>query len=225
MGVVLLVVGALIAFAAIAYFQYKARQARISAVAALGKRIGFSFSVDDVEGIVSMPFDLFGKGDGRAVELVLSGTHNALPLKLFDYWYYDETTDGRGNRSRSYHRFTCGLLTIPAACPRLRLGHEGFFSRLGEHVGVHDVQFESDAFNKQFRVKCEDQKFAFCLVDGRMMEWLEGADAFEQVEIDGPWVLLAVSKLDPQQWLDLGTWLDEFHNHIPQVLYSEYPPR
>ena len=110
-----------------------------------------------------MPFRLFAMGDGRRVELVLTGEHNGLPLRLFDYWYYDETTDSHGNRTKSYHRFTCGVLTFPASCPHLRLGHEGFFSRSGSHMGMHDVQFESDEFNKQFRVKCDDQKFAFCL--------------------------------------------------------------
>jgi len=224
MAIVLIVIVAVLVFGGLAYYQYKQRQARIAAVAALGKRINFTFSQDDIERIVSMPFKLFAMGDGRRVELVLSGTHNNLPLKLFDYWYYDETTDSQGHRSKTYHRFTCGLLTIPAACPRIRVGHEGFFSRLGEHLGMHDVEFESDDFNRRFRVKCDDQKFAFCLIDGKMMEWLTTADSFKTVEIDGPWILLAVDKLDPSRWLDLGTWLDAFHSHIPTVLYSEYPP-
>ncbi|HTL84440.1 MAG TPA: hypothetical protein VL856_04615 [Acidimicrobiia bacterium] len=226
MGIGLLIVLGLAVAGAIAYFNYKRRQARIAGVAALGKRIGFTFNEDDVGRVVSMPFSLFERGDGRAVELVLSGTHNGAPLQLFDYWYYDETYDNNTHTtSRNYSRFTCGILTLSAACPHLRLGHEGFFSRLGEHVGVHDVQFESDDFNRHFRVKCDDQKFAFCLVDGGMMEWLASADGFEAVEVVGPWVLYAGSQLDPAQWLDIGNWLDGFRNHVPQVLYSEYPPR
>ncbi len=114
---------------------------------------------------------------------------------------------------------------MPAACGRLRLGHEGFFSRIGEHIGVHDVQLESDEFNRRFRLKCDDQKFAFSLLDGQMMEWLLSSDYFETVELDGPWVLLATEKLEPAQWLDLGAWLDRFHAHIPPVVYSTYPPR
>ena len=224
MAIVVIIVFALFVAGGIAYLQYRTRQARIAAVAATGKRIGFSFTQDDVEGVINLPFRLFSMGDGRRVELVLTGEHNGLPLRLFDYWYYDETTDSHGNRTKSYHRFTCGVLTFPASCPHLRLGHEGFFSRLGSHMGMHDVQFESDEFNKQFRVKCDDQKFAFCLVDGQMMEWLASADDFESVEINGSFVLLAASKLDPAQWPNLGTWLDTFHNHIPPVLYAEYPP-
>ena len=151
----------------VAYLRYQARQTRIHSVAALAQRVGFTFSRDDVDRVVGMPFKLFSQGDGRRVELVISGTHNGLPLRLFDYWYYDESSDGRGVHSRSYHRFTCGLLTIPAACPPLRLAHEDFMTRLGEHFGLHDVELEYDDFNRRFRVKCGEQKFAFALLDGR----------------------------------------------------------
>ena len=84
------------------------------------------------------------------------------------------------------------------------LGHENFLTRLGDHLGLHDVELEYDDFNRRFRVKCDDQKFAFSLLDGKMMQWLLGADTFDSVEVDGPWVLLAGPKLDPARWLDLG---------------------
>src|SRR5215471_18427644 len=184
-----------------AYLQYRARLARMNAIAAIGRTVGFTFSAKDVDGIVSMPFVLFSKGDGRGVECILSGTHDALPMRLFDYWYYDETSDDRGNRSRSYHRFTCALATIPAACPRFQLGHENFLTRLGDHLGLSDVELEYDEFNRTFRVKCNDQKFAFSLLDAQMMEWLLGASSFATIEIDGPWVLVAAKKLDPSKWL------------------------
>ena len=226
MAIVLFVVLGLAIAGAGMYFSYKSRQKRVQAVMALGQRAGLDFSATDVDHIVDMPFTLFTRGDGRGVELVLSGTHNGAPLQLFDYWYYDETYNAQTHStSRSYHRFTCGIATITAACPHLSIGHENFFSRIGSHVGVHDIEFESDEFNKQFRVKGSDQKFAFCVLDGQMMEWLQGSDAFDTVEVVGPWVLVATGKLDPQRWLELGTWLDAFRSHIPQVVYSEYPAK
>jgi hypothetical protein len=217
-----IVVGAV--FGLIAYFGYQRRQKRVQAIVALAQRIGFSFTSDDADHVVDMPFKLFGEGDGRKVELVISGTHNGHPLRLFDYWYYDESSDGKGNDSRSYHRFTCALLTLPAACPPLRLAHEDFLTRLGSHIGLHDVEFEYDDFNRRFRVKCEEQKFAFALFDGQMMQWLLEADSFESVEVVGPWVLLASAQLDPANWLELGAWLDEFQAHVPPVVYTTYPP-
>jgi len=209
----------------IAYLQRRARLARMNAVAAIGRTVGFTYSATDTDRIVSMPFVLFSKGQGRAVECILSGTHDGIPMRLFDYWYYDETTDGRGNRSRQYHRFTCALATIPAACPRLQLGYENFLTRLGDHLGLSDVELEYDDFNRRFRVKCDDQKFAFSLLDARMMEWLLGSASFAALEIDGPWILVAAEKLEPSKWLALGSWLQQFHHQIPAVVYSTYPPR
>ena len=219
---VLLFVGIAIALAVL---RYRARQARIAGVAAVARSIGFTFSPRDTERLVDMPFVLFGKGERRGIELVITGIHNGVPMRMFDYWYYDETSDGRGDTNRRYHRFTCALATIPAACPRLQLGHENVLTRLGDHLGLKDVEFEYDDFNRRFRVKCADQKFAFSLFDGKMMQWLMDTGGFDTVEVDGPWILIAGPKLDPRQWLGLGSWLDQFHNQIPPVVYSIYPPR
>jgi hypothetical protein len=223
--IVLFVLIAIAGVAGVAFLRFQVRQSRVRAVMALAQRIGFTFTIADVEHLVDMPFALFSKGDGRGAELVISGVHNGVAIRMFDYWYYDQSSDGHGARRRSYHRFTCALATIPAACPRLRLGHEDFVTRLGGHLGVHDVELEYDDFNRRFRVKCDDQRFAFSLLDGNMMQWLLGADGFDSVEVDGPWVLLARPKLEPARWLDLGSWLDEFHRQIPPVVYSTYPPR
>ena len=224
MGVaVLLVIGALVV-GAVFYLRYRARQQRIRGVAALAQRLGFSFGLNDDDHIADMPFALFSRGDGHEADLVVSGTHNGMRLRMFDFMYYENNSDGRGNRSRTYHRFTCAILQIPAACPPLCLDHEDFLTKLGRHVGIHDVELEYDEFNKRFRVKCKEQKFAFTLLDGDMMQWLLDRDGFETLEVVGPWVLLAVNRLDPARWPDLGTWLDQFHAHVPPLVFSTYPP-
>lgn len=214
----------LLIFGAIAigsyYLQYQGRQARARAVAALAQRMGFTFSPDDGTGIADMPFGLFRIGNTRRAQFVVSGVHNDLPLRIFDYQY----VTGEG-RSRQLHRHTCAILAIPAACPPLCLTHENVLTRLEDHLGHHDVKLEYDDFNRRFLVNCEEQKFAFSLLDAQMMEWLLAADSFDRVEIVGPWVLLAHTRLAPAAWLDLGTWLDAFHSHIPAVVYSSFPRR
>jgi hypothetical protein len=220
---VLLVIGALVV-GGVFYLRYRARQQRIRGVAALAQRLGFGFRLDDEDHIADMPFALFSRGDGHEADLVVSGTHNGMRLRMFDFMYYENNSDGRGNRSRTYHRFTCAILQIPAACPPLCLDHEDFLTKLGRHVGIHDVELEYDEFNKRFRVKCKEQKFAFTLLDGDMMQWLLDGDGFETLEVVGPWVLLAVNRLDPARWPDLGTWLDQFHAHVPPLVFSTYPP-
>ncbi len=45
-------------------------------------------------------------------------------------------------------------------------------TRLAAHLGLHDIEFESDDFNRRFNVTCSDRKFANDLVDSRMNQWL-----------------------------------------------------
>ena len=123
------------------------------------------------------------------------------------------------------HRCTCGILTIPAACPPLQIAHENIMTQLGDHLGHHDVKLEYDDFNRRFLVNCEQQKFTFSLLDANMMEWLLTSDSFDHVEIVGPWILIVRRRLDTPLWLSLGNWLDEFHRHIPPVVYSTFPPQ
>lgn len=224
MGVVVLLVVAVVVVGGFFYLRYRARQQRIRAVAALAQRLGFEFRLYDDDHIADMPFALFERGDGHEADLIVLGTHNGMRLRMFDFMYYENNSDGRGNRSRTYHRFTCAILQIAAACPPLCLDHEDFLTRIGRHVGIHDVELEYDEFNKRFRVKCKEQKFAFTLLDGGMMQWLLDGDGFETLEVVGPWVLLAVKRLEPARWPDLGTWLDQFHAHVPPLVFSTYPP-
>jgi hypothetical protein len=202
------------------YLQSQARQRRMAAVATIGSRIGFTFSASDVEGLRDLPFSLFDRGSRRQLTNVLYGTHNGVPTHFFDYAYY--VSEGRSGR---WYRYTCALATVPAACPSFALGYESFFSRVAEHVGMHDVQLESDDFNRRFRVQCRDQRFAFSLLDGAMMEWLLESKQFQSLEIDGPFILAVFPQLDPSQWLSMGAWLDQFHAHVPEVVYSTYPPQ
>jgi len=163
--------------------------------------------------------------------LWLQSSSHTLPVLLVPYLtklpskMWEDSSDGKGRRSRSYYRFTCAILQIPAACPGLTIAHEDFLTRLGSHIGFHDVELEYDEFNRRFRVKCSEQKFAFTLLDGEMMQWLLDADGFEALEVVGPWVLLAVNQLEPARWPDLGTWLDQFHGRVPPLVYTTYPPQ
>ena len=221
----LIVVLIVVAVGGIWYAAYQSRKKRIAGVMALGQQLGFTFSKKDTGRIVELPFAFFRMGMGRGAELVISGTHNGAAMQLFDFFFYTESRDAQGNTSRDYSRFTCGLLEIPAACPALQCSHENALTRIGEHLGLHDIAFEYDEFNKRFRVKCDDQKFAFSLFDAQMMEWMLGSDSFDRIEVDGQYVLLACKQLQVSEWPNLVTWLDGFRAHVPSVLFSTYPPR
>jgi hypothetical protein len=215
---------------AVAYFAYQAHQRRMAALAQLALQLGLRYTAHDPGNVLAMPFTLFDRGDGRSVKDFLTGTREGCPLQLFDYEYYDETTStnaqGSSSTSRSYSHFTCGLLTLPMAGPHLAIGRENLLTRLGSHLGIHDVELESQEFNQEFRVHCDDQRFAFSLIDARMMEWLlEAAKSAAAIELFGPFVLFAVRRVPPDEWFSLVEFLSHFHEHVPAVVYTTYPPR
>ena len=215
---VLLLVGG-IALLGISYFQRWRRKSRRRAVEALAGELDFTFSTVDSYGLDELPFSLFRQGGVGKARLVISGTHNGLPLQIFDY---EHRIQGHSNDSELY---TCAVLTIAAGFPWLQLVHESAVTRLADQLAHSDVDLEYDDFNRRFVVNCADRTFAFCMLDGRMMEWLLGTGDFGRLEIIGPWVLLANAPVEPRRWKELGEWLDEFRSHIPPVVYSSYPPR
>jgi hypothetical protein len=219
---VIIVVGAL-ALGALWWFQVHLKQQRIANLVQVAHDLGFDFATDDPHGTVGLPFSFFTRGDDRGVEHVMWGTRNDIPMRLFDYWFYDEQTDSQGKRSRNYQRFTCLAMTIAADVPPIRIGPENVLSRIGAALGFKDVQLEYDDFNREYRVKCDDQQFAFSLLDGRMMEWLLGVDGIATLEMVGPFVLLATNKLASEDWTKLVGVGEQFYAHVPRVVWSTWP--
>jgi hypothetical protein len=203
---------------AVGYFAQLQKKKRVAALANIAAGVGFVFTRGDADHLVDMPFRLFNRGSRRTVECEMGGVHNGVNMRIFDYKYYESS-----GRNGQWYKFTCGLALFPAACPPLQITHQRFLGSLENLFGGHDIQFESDDFNKRFKITCEDQRFAFSLIDGKMMEWLSSAETFNNVEVVGPWVLYTGARLEPNGWLGIGAWLDQFHAHIPNVVYSQYP--
>ena len=189
-------------------------QKRRAALTAVATSLGFRYAPDDPFDTVDLPFALFRRGDGRGVE-----------MREFDYWYYDESTDSKGGRSRSYHRFSCSTTSIDAHVPGITVGRENVLTRLGGALGFDDIEFESEEFNRAFRVKSEDRKFAFDLIDARMMAFLLDASSGCTFEVVGSDLLCATRRVRPAELPSLVQVLQSFHAHVPNVVWSLYPAR
>ncbi len=214
---------------AVAYLSFRARQRRIAELGQLGLQLGLRYTAHDPGNVLAMPFALFHRGDGRSTRDFLTGVRESCPVQLFDYQYYEESSSmnsqGSMTRNRSYSRFTCVMLTLPMAGPHLTIGRENVLTRLGSHLGIHDVELESQEFNRTFRVHCDDQRFAFSLIDAAMMEWLLAKDMkTAAIELFGPFLLVAVHRVPPDEWFSLLDFAGHFHEHVPAVVYTTYPP-
>ena len=214
---------AIVAVVAIAYFSYRARQERIRGFQIVASQLSLTYAAEDPFGTLGEPFALFSKGEGRGIDNMVAGAWQGLDVRAFDYWYYTETTDGKGNRSRSYSRFECVMLPVNAACSPLTIEHENLFTRIADHLAMHDIEFESEDFNKTFNVKSPDKKFANDFIDARMQAWLLANGAGLSFEVVGDRFLCITGKMDPSGIPAMLATAKAFHDQIPAVVASLYP--
>ena len=203
------------------WYAWYAKKKRREALAQMAASLGLTYSREDPYGLDDLPFELMSRGDGQGSENVLEGTWQNMDLKEFDYWYYTESTDSKGNTSRSYHYFSCSLTELALDGSALTIARESFFTRLGDHLGFQDVQFESEGFNRAYNVKCKDKKFATDLVDARMMQWLLEQDGWG-FELTGSSLLTYCKRLKPTELIPLLGTMKAFRDHIPRVVYDLY---
>ena len=217
--IALVVVGAI----AVGVGSWYVAKKRREAFAAFAGAHGLTYSHRDLEGLVDHPFRLFSKGDGRRVENVLAGGWRGNPMKAFDYWYYEESTDSDGNRTKTTYRYTCCLLEIEAAFPPLALTRENVFTRMADGLGFRDIELESPDFNKRFQVKAKDRKFAFSFVDARMMKWLLALGGKEEFEVAGGWLLVFHrGRRKPVEFAPLIETALAFRTQVPRAALSMY---
>jgi len=209
--------------AGLAYWQWQARKRRLEGFVLLAQRLGLRHSTDDPFGLLSEPFGLFRKGDGRGVEHVLDGAYREVPVRAFDYWYYDESTDSKGNRSKSYSHFSCVLMPLEAGCFRLSISPESVFSRLADALTFRDIEFESEEFNRAWNVTSDDAGFAHAFVDARMCRWLLSDGGPHAFEVVGDRILVARRRIDPSTYPTMLDAAVAFRAQVPAVVFDLYP--
>jgi hypothetical protein len=211
------------AAAGLAWWSWHAKKQRRDELAFVARQLGLSYAAEDPFGILAEPFELLGRGDGQGVENVLWGAYQGLDVRAFDYWYYTETRDSNGHTSRSYSRFNGVIVPVAAACSNLTIANENVLTALADHVGLRDIGFESEAFNRTFNVKSPDRKFANDLIDARMMAWLLAQAQGYAFEVVGGQVLVYRKRLGPAEVVSLLGTAKAFVDHVPAVVYSLYP--
>lgn len=220
-GIFILIV---LAIAVVAYLQWQAKQKRREAIHEWAVRQGLSYSAEDPIGIPQTfsSFGLLNRGDGRGCENVLQGTWNGLPVIEADYWYYNESTDSEGRTSRDYDRFSIVIVEIEAWVPNVSIERENVLTRLADHVGMRDIEFELEEFNRRFNVKCQDREFAYKLLDARMMEYLLDKAGGICVEVEGGHALVWQGRIGVEGMMELLYRAKGFVDNVPRLVWNEY---
>ncbi len=171
MGVVLIVLIVLAALAIAglsAYWNHRRGQA----LAAFAAAQGWSY-VDEVPGFVNRwSGDPFGNGDHRRTSNAIRGLYDGLEMIAFEYSYQTHSTDSKGSRSTTTHRYSVVGLLTQTPLPGLGVSPEGGISRMFGRLFNTDIQLESEEFNRAFTVTSDDRKFASAVLHPRTMEAL-----------------------------------------------------
>ncbi|AIE86388.1 hypothetical protein [Fimbriimonas ginsengisoli] len=117
-------------------------------------------------------FHPFGEGHSPDVANLLIGTRDGADWYLFDYSYKTETTDSEGKTSTTTHSFGVVAARVPIAFPGLSLTPENVFHRIGAKLGMQELNFELEEFNRRYFVRSADSKAAYDLLHPRAIEFL-----------------------------------------------------
>jgi hypothetical protein len=112
----------------------------------------------------------FGRGHSRSADDVLVGRWRDRAACGFTYTYKVTTSNGKTSTTRVYH-WQVATLQLSRALPALEVHDEGLFGgRVAATFGFVDIELESDAFNRRFRLTAEDARYASAFVHPRVME-------------------------------------------------------
>lgn len=114
----------------------------------------------------------FNSGHSRRVSQLMVGPFQGRAAMSMTYQY----TTGSGKEETTY-TFHVLSMALPAYLPNLQLTPEGLGARIAKTFGAQDIEFESDDFNRAWRVQAGVQKFAHDVLHPRTMERLLRTDA------------------------------------------------
>jgi hypothetical protein len=203
-----------------ALVQWQIWQARARSIAAVAAANGWAFGTADTTGCANTPFHVFERGRARKAANVCSFRDiRSGTLHLFDYRF----TEGTGRSSRTY-KHSCALRVAQDWFPLLTIEHESVYGGVLNAIGLEDLQFESEEFNRLFRVTSDDPRFACAVIDARMMAFLLDHDIrTAHISVNGRYLLVWCDQLAPLDLPALANFTFAFWSHIPSVVRELYP--
>jgi hypothetical protein len=219
---VVLAVGAA-AFIALTVFGWWADKRRREQLMAFCRSKGWSFVSEDPTLVDRWTGTPFGQGERRRARQVVTGTDRARAMVAFDYSYVTSSTDSRGQRAETTHRFAVVALALPTWLPRLQLTPENLLTRAAAAIGIDpDIELESEDFNRRYRVSARQPKFASDVLTPRTMQALLAQPA-TAMRIDGN-VLIGweSGELEPVGLLARLTTLHALVDGIPGFVWKDH---
>jgi hypothetical protein len=153
---------------------HKKAKARQAAMAAWAAERQLYYHADKVRGF-NKEYPSFGclkTGSNRFAYNIIGGKWEGFEMKMFDYHYETTSTDSEGNTTTHTHRFSAVIVEPPFATRQIMIRPEGMFDKMKAAFGWDDINFESAEFSRKYYVACEDKRWAYDVIHGKIMELL-----------------------------------------------------
>ena len=217
----LVVIGLIfVAVAVMGVVGYQQERKRRAAIARWAGGRGWTYAERDDRWSDHWPDHPFDTGYGQRADNVMTGPFGPYAVVVFDFSYKQSSGSGKTRSTRTY-RFAVHALALPVALPWVHLSAEGFLDRAAKFFGAQDIEFESDEFNRAYRVRADDERFAYDLVNPQTMAHLL-AWGGPDVRVVGPYLVhVARGRLDlgaVDRWL---TMLAGVCDNVPDFVWSD----
>ena len=157
----------------------------------------------------------FARGWFPQARSVMAGSFGPHRAIVFEYSHRDD---------RRYHfrvHYSVHALALPARLPSTHLSAEGVGDRASALIGLQDIELESDEFNRAYRVRSEDHRFASDLLNPRTMEMLLRCGG-PDVRIGAGYIVLVTDgPLDPTSVYGALTVLATMLENLPDYVWSD----
>jgi len=201
---------------------WKQEKKRRLDLAALASTLGLTYEpqADRSRDEQFSQFSVFNHGRSRTAWNTLAGTRlfdeHELEVVMGDYRYTVDSGHGKNRRSHTYRLSYLATRLPNPATPSVVVRPETFFDKFAGMIGFDDIDFESVEFSKRFHVASSDKRFAYDLIDPRMMEFLL-AEAPKLLDMEGGWVLVLDGKRrwKPAEFSSTLAWLNTWFEHWP----------
>ncbi|MCA1824086.1 MAG: DUF3137 domain-containing protein [Mycobacteriales bacterium] len=218
---ILVLLAAMAVIGGLAYLQFRADERRRVALKQLAAAKGWAYRPYDPSLTSRWVGRPFGEGFDRQAANVVSGVVRGLDLVAFDYRYKERTTDAQGHSTTTTHRYAVCALHLPTILPEIHVTTENVLTRLGNAVGFEDIELESDAFNRRFRVQSRDRKFACDVLTPRTMEALLANPLEFRLELSDV-VTWWDGRLQPLEILRRAATLARVVDGVPEFVWKDH---
>ncbi len=190
---------------------------------ALAAAKGWTFSIEDPEDLLGLPFHFFTGGVAHGVTDVIEGARDGRDFIAFDY-SWSIIALGAAEAPMTTEA-SCVVVALPAECPEVMVSHTTAAHRF-THPGHHeDFAAEGADFARAYHVTGTDAAFTASVFGPDVERWFleELGDPEICFEIAGPWLMGFTHRRDPEEVPALIDATLGFARSIPPTAFEARP--